>query len=210
MTQFNTEQEEFWAGDFGDAYIERNKSDQYFAANLHFFGNILSKTNGVKSVIEFGPNVGMNLRAIDLLLPDVRFSGVEINVAAFEALQSTFPKGSFINKSIVDFEVEEVHDLCLVKGVLIHLNPTLLESTYDKMYSSTRRYILVSEYYNPSPVNVVYRGHDNRLFKRDFAGELLDKFPDLKLVDYGFSYHRDPNFPQDDETWFLLEKCREQ
>jgi len=34
----------------------------------------------------------------------------------------------------------------------------------------------------------------------------LDKYPDLKLVDYGFSYHRDNNFKQDDVSWFLLEK----
>ena len=45
-----------------------------------------------------------------------------------------------------------------------------------------------------------------KLFKRDFAGELLDAFPSLDLVDYGFVYHRDPNFPQDDMNWFLLEK----
>ena len=51
-----------------------------------------------------------------------------------------------------------------------------------------------------------YRGHKDRLFKRDFAGEMLEKFPDLKLVDYGFSYRKDPAFPQDDITWFLLKK----
>jgi spore coat polysaccharide biosynthesis protein SpsF len=51
-----------------------------------------------------------------------------------------------------------------------------------------------------------YRGHKDRLFKRDFAGELMDKYPDLKLVDYGFVWRRDNNFPQDDGTWFLLEK----
>jgi hypothetical protein len=44
------------------------------------------------------------------------------------------------------------------------------------------------------------------LYKRDFAGEMLDRYPDLQLVDYGFSYHRDQNFPQDDANWFLLEK----
>ena len=54
-------------------------------------------------------------------------------------------------------------------------------------------------------MTVNYRGHDNRLFKRDFAGELIDKFG-LKLRDYGFLYHRDNYFPQDDLTWFLLEK----
>ena len=53
---------------------------------------------------------------------------------------------------------------------------------------------------------MTYRGHSQRLFKRDFAGEMLDRFPDLTLVDYGFAYHRDANFPQDDTTWFLLEK----
>jgi hypothetical protein len=44
------------------------------------------------------------------------------------------------------------------------------------------------------------------MFKRDFAGEMLDKFQDLRLLDYGFVYHRDTQFPQDDVNWFLLEK----
>jgi spore coat polysaccharide biosynthesis protein SpsF len=35
---------------------------------------------------------------------------------------------------------------------------------------------------------------------------MLDMFPALKLIDYGFAYHRDPAFPQDDVTWFLMEK----
>ena len=44
------------------------------------------------------------------------------------------------------------------------------------------------------------------LFKRDFAGELLDKYKNkLLLLDYGFIYHRD-TYPQDDLTWFLMEK----
>jgi len=34
----------------------------------------------------------------------------------------------------------------------------------------------------------------------------MDRHPQLQLVDYGFSYRRDPNFPQDDITWFLMEK----
>ena len=34
----------------------------------------------------------------------------------------------------------------------------------------------------------------------------MDQFIDLQLVDYGFAYHRDKNFPQDDISWFLLEK----
>jgi spore coat polysaccharide biosynthesis protein SpsF len=99
----------------------------------------------------------------------------------------------------------------LIKGVLIHINPDALEQVYEKLYQAALKYICIIEYYNSTPVEVSYRGHSNRLFKRDFAGEVLDKYPDLKLVNYGFVYHRDNNFPPDDLTWFLLEKperCR--
>ena len=97
-------------------------------------------------------------------------------------------------------------DLSLIKGVLIHINPDMLPVVYEKLYNASRRFVLVCEYYNPSPVAISYRGHSDRLFKRDFAGEMMDKYPDLKLVDYGFAYRRDPAFPQDDITWFLMEK----
>jgi pseudaminic acid biosynthesis-associated methylase len=98
-----------------------------------------------------------------------------------------------------------VENLAFTKGVLIHINPEELEKVYENLYNLSNRYILVCEYYNPSPVVVPYRGNENRLFKRDFAGELIDKF-NLRLIDYGFIYHRDNYFPQDDLTWFLLEK----
>jgi hypothetical protein len=49
-----------------------------------------------------------------------------------------------------------------------------------------------------------YRGESGNLFKRDFASEMLDKFDDLELVDYGFQYHKDNNFLLSDITCFLL------
>jgi spore coat polysaccharide biosynthesis protein SpsF len=82
----------------------------------------------------------------------------------------------------------------------------MLSRAYEILYGASRRYICVVEYYNPSPVTIPYRGHGDRLFKRDFCGEMMDRFADLKLIAYGFAYHRDANFPQDDLTWFLLEK----
>ena len=90
--------------------------------------------------------------------------------------------------------------------MLIHINPEALPQVYDKLVAASSRYLLVVEYYNPVPVAVTYRGHTDRLFKRDFAGEIMDRHPQMQLVDYGFSYRRDPNFPQDDGNWFLLEK----
>lgn len=55
-------------------------------------------------------------------------------------------------------------------------------------------------------MEVSYRGHSDRLFKRDFAGEVLDTFPEMRLIDYGFTYRRDPNYPHDDINWFVMEK----
>ena len=108
--------------------------------------------------------------------------------------------------SIFDYPVAEQAELVLIKGVLIHINPDMLAHTYRKLYAASSRWILVCEYYNPSPAAIPYRGHSDRLFKRDFAGEMLDMYPDLRLADYGFAYRRDPAFPQDDITWFLMEK----
>jgi pseudaminic acid biosynthesis-associated methylase len=96
----------------------------------------------------------------------------------------------------------------LISGVLIHIAPSSLPVVYEKLARSTGRYLCVDEYYNPTPVEVPYRGERERLFKRDFAGEILDRFPEFSLAAYGFVYHRDPNFPTDDSTWFLLEKGR--
>jgi pseudaminic acid biosynthesis-associated methylase len=92
--------------------------------------------------------------------------------------------------------------------VLIHANPAQLGAIYDVMYKATGTYLCIVEYFNPAPVSVVYRGNAERLFKRDFAGELLARFPDLHLVQYGFVSRRNANFPQDDVNWFLLEKIR--
>jgi len=82
----------------------------------------------------------------------------------------------------------------------------MLPLVYDKLVSASGKYLLVAEYYNPVPVTINYRGHTDRLFKRDFAGEIMDRHPGIQLVDYGFAYSRDVNFPQDDITWFLMEK----
>jgi spore coat polysaccharide biosynthesis protein SpsF len=204
INAFQTEQERFWAGKFGNEYIERNRSK--VSDNIHFFSKILSKTSNVKSIIEFGSNIGSNLIAIHHLLPDIRLSAVEINKKAVKELKKIDYISEIFPVSILEFQPPKKYDLCFVKGVLIHINPENLKDIYNLLYHSCSKYILIAEYYNPSPVEIIYRGHKGKLFKRDFAGEIMDLFPDLWLIDYGFCYHRDPNFSQDDITWFLLKK----
>jgi pseudaminic acid biosynthesis-associated methylase len=203
---FKTEQEAFWAGKFGTDYIGRNEGSALLASNLNFFTQALRRAGRVGSCIEFGANIGMNLRALKLLYPDMKQSGIEINRDAATQLGEFVGAANVFCGSIFDFPGGKQYDLALIKGVLIHINPDMLAATYQKLYEATGKWLLVCEYYNPSPTVIPYRGHTDRLFKRDFAGEILERHPDLKLVDYGFAYRRDPAFPQDDITWFLMEK----
>ena len=206
MTHFSTEQENFWAGKFGSEYISRNKDGALIASNLKFFSKALHSSHDIKSCIEFGANIGLNLRALKLLYPGQEQYGIEINSDAVQYLAEVIPSTHAYHTSILDFQPDQTWDLVLIKGVLIHLNPEKLPQVYDQLCASTNRYLLVAEYYNPTPVAIPYRGHEDKLFKRDFAGEIMDRNPAMQLVDYGFAYHRDPDFPQDDISWFLLEK----
>jgi pseudaminic acid biosynthesis-associated methylase len=203
---FKTEQEAFWAGSFGTEYIQRNQGDALLASNLDFFAKALRDTRGVKTCIEFGANIGMNLKALKLLFPGFEQYGIEINADAARELAQFISPDHVYQSSILDFSPVHRWDLVLIKGVLIHINPEVLPQVYDKLVASSGRYLLVAEYYSPAPVAIPYRGHTDRLFKRDFAGEIMDRHPQMQLVDYGFAYRRDPNFPQDDITWFLMEK----
>lgn len=205
MRDFKTEQEKFWAGGFGDEYTHRNQGADWVASNTAFFASVLSRTGRIGSVVEYGANLGLNLQAIRNLLPDASLTAVEINGKAVEELRK-IDKVKVVHGSILDFEPEESFDLVLIKGVLIHINPDMLPKVYDLLNKSSCHYICIAEYYNPAPVEINYRGHSEKLFKRDFAGEFLERFKDVRLVDYGFVYRRDPKFPQDDITWFLLEK----
>jgi spore coat polysaccharide biosynthesis protein SpsF len=204
MTNYQTEQESFWAGGFGKEYTERNQGAQLHAGNLSFFATIVNRMRGVRSALELGANRGMNLQALRTLIPAADLAGIEINPEAAQILESSGFKT--YRGSILDFELDEPRDLSFTKGVLIHINPEALPKVYDLLYAASKRYVLVAEYYNPAPVEISYRGHAGKLFKRDFAGELMERHSDLHLVDYGFLYRRDPVFPQDDITWFLMEK----
>ncbi|MDD3553094.1 MAG: pseudaminic acid biosynthesis-associated methylase [Deltaproteobacteria bacterium] len=206
MTNFTTEQEKFWAGEFGNEYIQRNRDAKIIANNLAFFAKALQHTTEIKSCIEFGANIGLNLIALKQLCPDIQQYAIEINSKAAKQLKDVIGEDNVFEGSILQYQPQKQFDLVLSKGVLIHINPDVLDSVYEKLYSSSQKYILLAEYYNPTPVNIPYRGHTDKLFKRDWAGDLLTKYTDLQLIDYGFVYRRD-RFPQDDLHWFLLKKA---
>lgn len=202
-----TEQEEFWASDFGDEYIGRNQGEPLLAAKTAILGRALATcSRPLDSVLELGSNVGLNLQALRRLLPEAQLAGVEINAQAHAELAEIEGVEAHLG-SVVDFRPGRRWDMVLCMGFLIHVPPETLPGVYETVLACAERYILVNEYYNPAPVEVSYRGHEARMWKRDFAGDLLDLDSSLRLAGYGFGYRRDVNFPQDDTTWFLLERA---
>ena len=203
------EQEALWAGNFGNEYTKRMDGDAWIKSNIDFFSNALIKAKGINSILELGCNRGLNLAALEYIDQSTVKSGIDINKESLERLISMFDDlkldRPFVHCSSIDkYDTLNTYDLVFTKGVLIHINPNQLDIVYEKMYNLSNKYILLAEYYNPMPAEVIYRGMEGKLFKRDFAGEMMDKYK-LKLVDYGFRYHRG-EFPQDDLTFFLMEK----
>lgn len=202
---FKTEQESFWEGKFGDDYINRNNEEGIVESNINFFKLSLKKVNDIKTCIEYGANIGLNLKALKSLYPNLERKGIEINKNASKELANEIGSKNVILKSILDYKSDQKFDLVLIKTVLIHINPEYLNDVYESLYNSSNKYILICEYYNDKPTKIKYRGHQDKLFKRDFAGEMMELF-NLKLIDYGFIYNKDKRFNCDDRNWFLLEK----
>lgn len=196
-----SEQEEAWKGYFGTDYAKRSPGN--VDANIHFFRKIFKGKDSlhVESIIEFGCGVGRNLAALKKVAPHFQLHGVEINE---EAARQAEAHGTIVCGSMLGIQYLKC-DLSFTKGVLIHIPPADLTSAYRVLYNASLRYILVAEYYAPKITEIEYRGRMGLLWKRDFAGEMLDAYPDLRLIGYGFVYHRDAH-PQDDLTWFLMEK----
>lgn len=201
---YHTPQENFWAGRFGDEYIGRNDSEELLSTKLLQFAQMLKHAPGIRSCVELGCNIGLNLVALKKLSPSFELTGYEINQRAARIARDA-QVAKIVEGTILE-PISGSYDLAMICAVLIHIHPDELGKVYENLYRLSSRYILVREYYNPTPVSVPYRGEQDRLFKRDFAGEMIERFG-LRLIDYGFFYRRDPYVrQQDDSCWFLMEK----
>lgn len=202
--------EQFWAGEFGDEYAKRNATSDVgsIESNTALFERVLQKVARphLHSAIEFGAGVGYNLEALHRILPGITLSAVELNERSANRIPCNVRSPVYIyQESVVNPAIKVYpHDLAFTKGLLIHVSPDELPSVYRNLYEASNRYVLVCEYYCPSPRMIPYRGHNDRLWARDFAGEMMRAHP-LKLLDYGFVSKYDEH-PQDDLSWFLMEK----
>jgi pseudaminic acid biosynthesis-associated methylase len=195
-----TPQEEFWKGSFGDQYVDRNRVN--WRARIPFWRKIIDLTQP-RSILEVGCNIGSNLRAIRSINHGIHAWGCDINQAA---LQEAADAGL----SVVDASVFQLHelvgglpgfDLVCTVGMLIHVDGKDLSRAMDEIIAASKRYVLAVEYADETEVEVNYRGHSERLWRRPF-GKLYEA-KGLKIVAQGDA----PANAFDQCAWWLCEKA---
>lgn len=193
-----------WAGDPGDEYVKRQTLTR--ESRQAMFNQVLRCTGLLNSVIEFGASTGENLMALlHLHSNNLGTTGVEINKQAREQMAEQ-TKGAVFDSSIQNFSSDRQWDMSMTRGVLIHIPLYDLQQAYSTLYMTSRKYILIAEYFSPRIEEIIYRGMSGLLWRGPHAYDMMDRYPDLRLVDYGFVSSRDPVAPQDDVSWFLMEK----
>jgi len=202
------EQVSFWRGEFGDGYAERNALDAENLAQREAMWRLIlnAASPPPRSILEVGANIGLNLRAL-AALGGAEIHAVEPNEKARGILaeDKVLPAGHIYDAAADNLPLKDgAVDFVFTCGVLIHIAPENLLPSCREMHRVSGKYIACAEYFNPTPVEISYRGHSGVLFKRDFGGFWLDNFSDIQLIDYGFLWKRATGL--DDLTWWLFQK----
>ncbi len=171
--------EDFWRGEFGDSYTERNKID--WRNRVDFFKDVLDFT-AAKTVLEVGCNSGHNLLAIKMINPKTYVHGIEINPEARRKAAEHGIQTSDIPAAQVG-QYFEGYDLVFSAGLLIHIHPDQLRQVMQGMIDASSHYIIAIEYAAKSEVEIDYRGHSERLWKRPY-GKLFEELG-VEVTDWG-------------------------
>ncbi|MFH1506868.1 MAG: pseudaminic acid biosynthesis-associated methylase [Candidatus Omnitrophota bacterium] len=193
-----------WEGEFGKEWSIRNYMER---AKLResFWSELLKYVPKVRSVLEIGCNVGMNLQALHKANQGLKITGLEPNNYAFqEAKKIAKGRWSVLNDDVLNATIDKKVDLVFTCTVLIHIDPNDMESVLRKIYDLSNSYILAMEYYWPWPIikEIRYRGLKNALWKRDF-GALWLKYFKLEVIEVGYIGDL---CGFDRTTWWLFKK----
>jgi pseudaminic acid biosynthesis-associated methylase len=173
-----TAQEQFWQSAFGDEYVRRNGIANW-RARVPFWRHVIELTKP-RSILEAGCNAGLNLRAIRHADPTINLCGCDINQTALEAAADD---GHVVAEASI-FDLGNVwwekFDLVFTSGVLIHVASEDIERAMRCIIAASKRYVLAVEYADEKEVEVSYRGHSERLWRRPFGS--MYEAAGLKMV----------------------------
>ena len=184
------QQREFWLGQFGDSYMQRNSSiekvNECYKKETgitveQIFQTFFDKVDKKSKILELGCNIGLNLGILQRM-GFTNLYGVELNEKSLDIAKKNNKNITFINSSIEDFESDETFDLVFTAGVLIHINPSILDSIIRKIINLTHRYIFGFEYYSDNLVEIKYRNYQNVCWKQNFPLLFKKLSPSLQVI----------------------------
>jgi pseudaminic acid biosynthesis-associated methylase len=187
-----TKQENFWGGEFGKEYTDRNSRDsadwdKFYVENWGVskvemndrFLNVLSKD---ASILEVGCNTGMQLTGLQRS-GFKNIYGVELQQYAVEKAKEYTNNVNIIQGSGFDIPFKDnFFDVVCTNGVLIHISPDNLPVIMREMVRCSKKYIWGWEYYAEETTSINYRGNTDYLWKADYAALFMEYCPGLKLV----------------------------
>jgi pseudaminic acid biosynthesis-associated methylase len=195
--------EAHWAGEFGNAYIERNRVlDERRAP---FWSSLLAEFQ-IRSVLEIGCGQGANLGPISRIVAADQVWGIDINQEALAIARSHSPGINVVAGSARWLPFRDgLAELAFTVGVLIHQPEATLPIVLGEIVRCANRFVLWAEYQAPTTEEVPYHGLPGALFRRDYGRLYRELFPDLAVRSEGFLA---PEEGFDRVTWQLLEKPR--
>ncbi len=212
----NTPQIEFWSGDFGREYTDRNtySPENWDAFYLHHFGVTKLEMNADAlrdlpkdaRILVVGCIIGLQLLGFQRM-GFTNLYGVELQQYAVEKAKSMTAGIQIIQGSGFDLPFKDgFFDLVCTNGVLIHIAPQDHAAFMGEIFRCTRRYVMGFEYKAAEVTRIPYRGHDGFLWKADFAGIYTSHFSDLtKVYERIYPYLSDQESGNQDSV-FVLQK----
>jgi pseudaminic acid biosynthesis-associated methylase len=209
-----TEQTEFWSGNFGKDYTDRNTAtpDQWNAWYQTQFGitkdalneTFLGQLSRDIKILEVGCNIGQQLSALQRL-GFTNLYGIELQTYAVEKAKACTKNINIIQGSGFDIPFKDNYfDLVFTNGVLIHIHPDNLPTIMKEMCRVSNNYIWGFEYFSDELKQVNYRGHDGFLWKMNYSQKFINTCSDLTTVKTEILPYQTPEHKGNADIMYLL------
>jgi pseudaminic acid biosynthesis-associated methylase len=193
--------ETLWAGDFGDAYVERNMVE--VPERAAFWRGVLDRCPS-RNVLEVGCAHGENLRHLAQTLPPHHVWGADLNTRALAEVPRVAPGTNAVWSIARELPFRDRYfDLVFTVGLLIHVPEDTLGLVMQEIIRCSGRWILCGEYHSDETVDINYRNQPGVLVKRDYGRIYQELFPELALREEGY-LERDEGF--DRVTYWIFER----
>ena len=211
-----TQQINFWSGEFGKEYTDRNflNADQWDAFYQENFGVTKIEINNPllenlpkdAKILEVGCNIGLQLLGLQRM-GFTNLYGIELQDYAAQRAKEITKGINIVQGSGFDIPFKDNYfDLVCTNGVLIHIAPKDLSVIMAEIHRCSKQYIAGFEYYAEDVTNINYRENDGFLWKADYSKIYQEQFSNLKEINRDYYPYLSEANKGNTDYFYLLKK----